>query len=230
MIKRGWTIFTALLLIVLSAVPAAAAEVPDYDRTGSISVTIKDQDGDPVKDGSLEMICVAEALWDGEANRFEYTEEFAGCTEKLDEDTITRNGSPKLAAAIKKYADKKGISGKVVKLDSDGTAKYEDLKLGLYLITQKETADGYTAVDPFLVSIPFEEDGKLIYDVNATPKPNTVATTPEETEPETHSEPETPPEKLPQTGQLWWPVPLFACIGAVLVLTGVLIRRSKKHE
>ena len=46
--RRRWTIFTALLLIALLAVPAAAAERPDFSRTGSISVTIKDQDGRPV--------------------------------------------------------------------------------------------------------------------------------------------------------------------------------------
>ena len=77
MIRRGWTIFIALILTALLAVPAAAAEVPDYSRTGSISVTIRDQDERPVKDGSLELIFVAKALWDGTANRFEYTAEWS---------------------------------------------------------------------------------------------------------------------------------------------------------
>ena len=35
-----------------------------------------------------------------------------------------------------------------------------------------------------------------------------------------------PDEKLPQTGSLWWPVPLLICAGLVLVMIGVLLRRK----
>lgn len=37
------------------------------------------------------------------------------------------------------------------------------------------------------------------------------------------------PEKLPQTGQLWWPVPLLAAMGLLCFLIG-LIRRRMDHE
>ena len=30
---------------------------------------------------------------------------------------------------------------------------------------------------------------------------------------------------LPQTGQLWWPVPVLAALGVVLVISGLLLRR-----
>lgn len=38
--------------------------------------------------------------------------------------------------------------------------------------------------------------------------------------------PTPPPEKLPQTGQLWWPVPLLMVIGLVFVILGLLARRN----
>lgn len=38
--------------------------------------------------------------------------------------------------------------------------------------------------------------------------------------------PETPP-KLPQTGMLWWPVPLLLCVGLLLVVTGLWVRRRQ---
>ena len=41
---------------------------------------------------------------------------------------------------------------------------------------------------------------------------------------------EVPPEKLPQTGQLWWPVPLLASLGSLLVVWGFLRRRGSSHE
>ena len=39
------------------------------------------------------------------------------------------------------------------------------------------------------------------------------------------------PAVLPQTGQLWWPVPLLAAVGVVLVMVGILRRkRTDRHE
>lgn len=35
-------------------------------------------------------------------------------------------------------------------------------------------------------------------------------------------------EKLPQTGQLWWPVPMLLCLGALLIIVGLLRRKSVK--
>lgn len=36
--------------------------------------------------------------------------------------------------------------------------------------------------------------------------------------------------KLPQTGVLWWPVPLLICGGLLFLIIGVLGQRKKKHE
>lgn len=37
-------------------------------------------------------------------------------------------------------------------------------------------------------------------------------------------------EKLPQTGQMWWPVPVLVMVGLVLILIGVWSRRTEKRE
>ena len=37
-------------------------------------------------------------------------------------------------------------------------------------------------------------------------------------------------DKLPQTGQLWWPVPILAMSGFVLLLLGWLRRKESRHE
>lgn len=55
---------------------------------------------------------------------------------------------------------------------------------------------------------------------------NTPAET--ETEPTEPTEPEEP--ELPKTGMLWWPVPLMAALGLVLVIAGVVQRRGSRHE
>ena len=42
----------------------------------------------------------------------------------------------------------------------------------------------------------------------------------------------TPPDvpKLPQTGQLWWPVPVLASLGLLFYLVGFLRRRTRKND
>ena len=36
--------------------------------------------------------------------------------------------------------------------------------------------------------------------------------------------------RLPQTGQVWWPVGILGCVGAVLVLSGIVMRGRNKEE
>lgn len=40
----------------------------------------------------------------------------------------------------------------------------------------------------------------------------------------------TPPPDIPQTGLVWWPVPLLAVLGIALVLTGLVLRRKWGSE
>lgn len=55
----------------------------------------------------------------------------------------------------------------------------------------------------------------------------------ETTEPEDTTDPDKPGKpggKLPQTGQLWWPVPVLLFLGCALVLLGLFRRRGNCHE
>lgn len=38
-----------------------------------------------------------------------------------------------------------------------------------------------------------------------------------------------PSPYLPQTGQLWWPVPVLLCLGLVLLVVGIVLRRKEKQ-
>ena len=56
-----------------------------------------------------------------------------------------------------------------------------------------------------------------------------VTTPPDETEPPETSTPDTPdttPPPLPQTGQLWWPVPVFVAVGLAFIIIGVICSRG----
>lgn len=222
---------------------AAGDMKPDLDRSGSISVTIKDKDR-PVAGGSLLLYQVAllqeaenptesaaddktEAglLWEG--MQLTYSEDFAGCGIDLGEEDVS-----KLTKALVDYCSKEKLAGEKLPIGPNGTAKADKLPIGLYLIVQDSPAAGYEAINPFLLMIPYVDGDELIYDVDASPK---VETKKEETPPETTPEnpPDTPPHhnppgKLPQTGQLWWPVILLAASGMFFFMIGWAKRNSDK--
>ena len=64
------------------------------------------------------------------------------------------------------------------------------------------------------------------YELTPTREGNTFILTHTLKEPDP-TEPTKPADKLPQTGQLWWPVPLLAMVGCCLLLTGWLRRKEQ---
>lgn len=110
-------------------------------------------------------------------------------------------------------------------IGSSGTAEFSDLALGLYLVAQKTAASGYKMTDSFLVSVPYLEDGAYVYNVKAAPKTDLER----EVAPAPTEKPSTPSSgggKLPQTGQLWWPVPVLICMGLGCIAVGLIRRRE----
>ena len=92
----------------------------------------------------------------------------------------------------------------------------------MYLLVQNQAAEGYQAAAPFLVSVPMNEDGTYIYDVDASPKVE-LTKAPQPT-------PTPKPPTLAQTGQLNWPVPVLAIIGLCLFSLGWLLRFGRKKD
>lgn len=118
------------------------------------------------------------------------------------------------------------------------------LENGLYLVVgTRHTQDGYVYdAQPFLVMLPTADisSNAWIYDVIANPKyeKRKVPASPEdEKNPPGNS---VPPKsntympgndtKLPQTGQMWWPVPILFAIGLTLLILGILQRRGERNE
>lgn len=216
--------FLSLLLVmicvcVMGVSASAAGELPDPDRRGSITVTVKDTETKkPVSGGSLELYQVADVRVDDWNFTFRYTEEFSDC--KLE---LVDVQSAELAEGLAEYVVSKKMSGREVRVGENGKAVFSNLDPGLYLIMQPSAAKGYFELNPFLVTIPFNEEGKLLYDVNASPKAGTAGRLPESVKPEKPGG-----SKLPQTGQLWWPVPLLAVAGIFFALLGWMVKRN--HE
>lgn len=212
--------------------------LPDVTRTGSISVTVKDsRTSEPVAGGQITVYQVATVEATSTGYAYVYTDDFDGCGYSFShiEDDVAQ-----LAKSYASYVTKKSITGDPQTVDANGQVHFNDLQTGLYLVVQTERSGAYTVLDPFIVTIPMISDNEYVYDVDATPKTGTVM---QPLPPGTNEQPSPSPgvptptptsalpnvpgtSELPQTGQLWWPVPVLASLGTALILVGWMQRKN----
>lgn len=106
------------------------------------------------------------------------------------------------------------------------------LSQGLYLVVAERYTkdDCYYDMAPFLIQLPTlnTQEHQWDYQVTVVPKytMGVVPETPDADSDGVDGSVDSGPETLPQTGQLWWPVPILLCAGLVLVLLGCLRGRG----
>ena len=213
--QRKWIAVLLAVLALALPVRVQAHDVPDLSRKGSVTVTVRMGDT-PISGGSLTLYRVGDIAEDDGNYSFALTEAFLASGASLDD-----LSAPDLAETLAGYAG--NTSGVTKTIAADGSAAFTELELGLYLAVQTDAAPGYSRLAPFLVSVPYMEDGTYQYEIDATVK-GELERTPTPTEPEKPSDP-----SLPATGQLNWPIPVLATLGVLLFATGWwLIARKKK--
>ena len=156
-------LWMTVLLIVTCAITASAEEF-DPEQTGCISVTLTEQyEKTPIVGAELSVYYIAtvDINMDGKLN-YLYTEAFAHTGIAIDD--------PELAAKLDSCLSEREVASIKMHTDANGTAYCEDLPLGLYLIRQTSTVEGFAPCTPFLVTVPLEITGGYEYEVNASPK------------------------------------------------------------
>ena len=244
--KRIASLVIVAVMICTLSITAFAHEIPDATRKGSITVTLKDGNT-AISGGTLTLYKVGNVTEDDGNYSFEIMEEY-----KASGVTFESLGTEQAVHDLAEYAKKYATSKKTEKVDGNGKAIFSDLEIGLYLIAQDEPAEGYLAVNPFLVTVPMVEGESYIYDVDASPKvlppekaPETttqeeIEETTENVEESTKVEETTKPEEttekteettkpsLPVTGQLNWPIPVLVVLGLALIFVGCTLKFGKK--
>ncbi len=220
------------LVMPLTAIPASAAEneFPDLDRTGSLSITYKyynEKTGEtkPVSGGnSVGLFKVAEVVADN-GYRFKVDDRFASVGEIPATSEELDIVNMDLAEAMEKIAKDYDFDVPSQETDANGQVSFDGLEAGLYLVMQDARGEGENRffLSPFLISIPYRNaDGSLAYDITADAKP--IGVYKEQVPPP----PAPTPKKIPQTGQLWWPVAMLGAAGVLFVVMG-MVRRSKSN-
>lgn len=197
--KRLAAVLVALTLLVWCAAPAFALEVVDLSRTGSIKVSLYDSEtSEAVGGGTLTLYRVAKVQKDNANLSFVYTNGFEDCGVELgdlSEGELAGQLAEKIAATAESTT---------VEISNLGVAEFGDLEVGLYLVVQTTAAENYNVINPFLVSVPIQENGSYVYDVDALPKVGTAAKkTPEPPDKPEEENPNTPVAPGPDNPDGW---------------------------
>lgn len=106
------------------------------------------------------------------------------------------------------------------------TYRWESLEGGYDWSVAEDTPEGY------VVSITQEGTTFIVTnkhrDSETPSEPSTPVTTTKPSDSETTTGQSTPPteERVPQTGQLWWPVPMLVSLGVLLIVVGLIRRKN----
>lgn len=209
-----------LMLCSLGTASAYAVTMIDKDKPVSLELTYK-YNGEALTGTDFDLYHVAEIDAYGELIA---TAPFTSFDVNIygENDKAWENLTNELASYVK--ANKVSVAD-YGKVDNNGRAIFpnntDDLKQGLYLVVGHSVVKDGTIYEtvPFLVLLPsIDDDTKdWTYEVTAFPKPGE----------QSNPEPPTPNEpNLPQTGQLWWPVPMMVMVGLVFIIAGVVRRKS----
>ncbi len=156
--------FCLTILLLLTCSYTVFAEEFDPSKTGSISVTLIEQEyNEPIVGAELSVYYVATIIMDADGNLiYDYTENF----KKLD--TVIDDTS--LATKLDAFVSQHSVPSTKMTTNADGKALCNELPLGLYFVKQTGAVEGFAPCTPFLVTVPNEKNGEYVYKVNASPK------------------------------------------------------------
>ena len=160
----GRKLITVFLIAWTLLVMPVTAFALDYDRVGSISVELKDRDGEtPIRGAELSLYRVAKVSLNSEKNlSYNFTDAFEDCGFELDD--------PALSAKLDAFVKENSLSAQKLVTDAHGKVTFANLPLGLYFVKQTNTVAGYAPCTSFLVTVPNESADGYVYDLNASPK------------------------------------------------------------
>lgn len=165
--NRFWMLIITICLCLFCVMPVFAAGI-DLTQNGSLTVIFQTKNEHEAVPGAKFTIYKVENLID-ENGRTEWTTDFANCGISLS--GLSTSEANQAAKDLAAYAKENSITGSEQTTDTNGKATFSNLALGTYLVVLTETPKAYETIDPFLLTVPMEDDaGNTIYDITAQPK------------------------------------------------------------
>lgn len=140
-------------------------------------------------------------------------------------DILEESKSVENAAILDLFANDNQISGQEQAPAESKEVYYSSLETGVYLVRSMHSEPEFA---PFLVGIPMQINGQVLYHVTAEPKAQ-EPTAP--TEPTVPTEPVEPEPEIPQTGNSVWPQYVLLVLGVLTITVGFveMIRGREKQ-
>ena len=163
--------YLLLLLVVLyipSAVFAKGEQSFDENAVCNLDIIIENENDKniPVANADVTLFRVADAVVSNDKVTYPCTDDFSGYAVSID-----NFEDDKQAEDIFDYAIQHRVEGTTQYTDKSGRTQFAGLKPGVYLVSEiKGVTDKYVKFKPFLVVLPYETEGQLIYNVLAKPK------------------------------------------------------------
>lgn len=136
---------------------------------------------------------------------------------------LVKHPTAEEANAVYQYVKKHQIESMAAH-SQNGEVVFDSLDRAIWLVFCQE--EQQYRFNSYFVFLPQTINGQVQFDVVAEPKVEQNMTEPKPEMPNTNQT----GGKLPQTGQLWWPILMLAIAGGCLVILGVVELRNKKNE
>lgn len=161
--KRIKCIILMFVMLFMSSVSVYAENnIVDFSRKGTIDITLSEEEDIKVSGAEITIYKVADAGVNNSNLEFVYDDDLSTCKEDLDKGNITNE-----VVTCVTSSDLVSYSGVT---DEEGRVHFDNLDLGLYLVSQTNQVEGYSKVSPFTVMIPQVQGNSWIYEIEATPK------------------------------------------------------------
>ncbi|MBP3708452.1 MAG: hypothetical protein J6J36_07680 [Clostridia bacterium] len=157
-----------IFLILPSFITKTCANTIDLSEKGSITITLKEKK--EIENAEITIYKIANAKIENNNLTYVYSDEFTDYdveVNKLDNIEAVKN--------LIQYISKNNVKGTIASTNNNGEVNFKDLSTGLYLVVETKGVTGYYNINPFIISIPDEENGEWIYNISSTPKVKAMA-------------------------------------------------------
>ena len=160
--KNKLLIIIGIFIFLLSL--NVKADTFDFTKKGSITIDVIDDNSKPLTDLELTLYKIGEAYEKDHNLSFKYVSELNSCKVLIND--ITTSNVDEVYSCLKD----KNIEKITNKTDKNGSIKFSNLSLGLYLVEQTNKIEGYNKLDKFIIMLPNITNNGYEYDVHSTPK------------------------------------------------------------
>lgn len=182
-----------------------------------LAVKLFDKNKQPI-DGLEVSICKV-----ADINGTDYTPTEAFVNSGISIAGMVNHPTAEVANTVYQYVKKEQIESRPA-YSQNGEVVFDSLDRGIWLVFCQEEQE--YRFNPYFVFLPQTINGKVQYEVVAEPKMEQYITEPAPEIPNTNQT----DGKLPQTGQLWWPILMLSIAGVCLVILGIIELRNKRNE